>query len=210
MQRRPAGLVFFSEGNSWNDRLHRACLKLEVPHLFLDADPKLPGIWINRQSGIEESLRYLYETGSRKIAYLGSLEHSANRLPAYLNVIHEKKLKLRYLDFVYETQNAPRQIGRSWPAMKDPPDAIQAFSDRVAMEFLAGLQDKGLVVPKTVRLVGFDDRPMAQLTSPPLTTVRQPNQEMGKLAAEMLLKMIAGQGTSSFGIATKLIIREST
>jgi DNA-binding LacI/PurR family transcriptional regulator len=62
------------------------------------------------------------------------------------------------------------------------PTAILAMSDPLAAGALLAAADAGLAVPDDLSVVGFDDSPAAPLTSPPLTTVRQPTEEKGRLA----------------------------
>ena len=69
-----------------------------------------------------------------------------------------------------------------------------------------------MVIPRDLSVVGFDDLPVARWVSPPLTTVRQPLAEMGRLAAGMLGDLIEGTPlrTQRVELATELIVREST
>jgi LacI family transcriptional regulator len=70
----------------------------------------------------------------------------------------------------------------------------------------------GLRVPQDVSVVGFDDMPAAQWSAPPLTTVRQPFAEMGRVAMRRLLRRIAGEHLVSprVELATRLVVRKST
>jgi LacI family transcriptional regulator len=76
---------------------------------------------------------------------------------------------------------------------KDPPSAIFAASDYVALGVLNAAQNLGITIPKDLSLVGFDDMPFAALLSPPLTTVRQPIREMGEAGINFLLQLIKGE-----------------
>ncbi|MCP9494969.1 MAG: LacI family transcriptional regulator [Pyrinomonadaceae bacterium MAG19_C2-C3] len=92
--------------------------------------------------------------------------------------------------------------------------ALFAFNDVSATGAIRALQEAGKHVPGDVSVVGFDDVYSAAFQNPPLTTVRQPLREMGKLAAETLLKRLtAGRDTESPQLLTvqpELIVREST
>jgi LacI family transcriptional regulator len=68
--------------------------------------------------------------------------------------------------------------------------AVAAFDDLTALGVIRALEQAGLRVPKDCSVIGFDDIPFAELGSPSLTTVRQPMQEMGVIAAERVLKGI--------------------
>jgi LacI family transcriptional regulator len=77
---------------------------------------------------------------------------------------------------------------------------------------IRALKDHGLTVPDDVSVVGFDDIQGAAYHNPSLTTIRQPLQHMGKVAARILLQRIRGQATfpDSVPILPELVIREST
>ncbi|MBN1670829.1 MAG: LacI family DNA-binding transcriptional regulator [Kiritimatiellae bacterium] len=121
-------------------------------------------------------------------------------------LVHQRGMQLTHF-------LAGRDAARAFAAMTPRPDAVQAFSDVVASGFLAGLMDLGIAVPAEVAVVGFDNRLAASLCWPPLTTVAQPNWEVGVAAAEILLKKMAGEPRPKGGWTTRipcrLIVRES-
>ena len=71
------------------------------------------------------------------------------------------------------------------------PDAVFVASDAMALGALRALRETNLRVPEDIAITGFDDMPFAARTDPPLTTVRQPIQRMGAVAAETLIDLIA-------------------
>ena len=91
------------------------------------------------------------------------------------------------------------------------PDAVFAASDVMAMGALRALRDAGRRVPEDIALVGFDDMPFAARTDPPLTTVRQPVQRTGEVAAETLMDLIEHPDAQPRRILlpTELVIRAS-
>ena len=88
-------------------------------------------------------------------------------------------------------------------------DGILAGSDRIAVGALAALAMTGRSVPGDVSVIGFDDHALAARASVPLTTVRQPLMEQGRLAAELALGMIEGEDAKTIILHTELILRES-
>jgi LacI family transcriptional regulator len=91
--------------------------------------------------------------------------------------------------------------------------ALFAFNDIAAVGAIRALHEAGLRVPKDVSVVGFDDVLSAPFRIPSLTTIRQPLFEMGKLAAESLLKRINNPNAHYPGrviMEPELVIREST
>lgn len=93
-----------------------------------------------------------------------------------------------------------------------PPTAIFASSDQMALGAIETLRRRGLRVPEDVSIVGFDDLPEVRWSAPPLTTVRQPLAEMGKLAARTVLRQARGEEVESprVELATQLVVRSST
>lgn len=93
-----------------------------------------------------------------------------------------------------------------------PPTAVFASNDVMAQGVLELLRERGLQAPQDVSLVGFDDIPVSAISNPPLTTVRQPMVEMGRLATQMLLDWISDpeQKPTSVILPTSLVRREST
>jgi DNA-binding LacI/PurR family transcriptional regulator len=90
-------------------------------------------------------------------------------------------------------------------------DAIFAASDLMAVGVLRALVRAGRRVPHDVAVIGFDDLPLGRRTDPPLTTVRQPIEEMGARMTRELLSMINGPATPRRVIVdTELVIRRST
>jgi LacI family transcriptional regulator len=88
--------------------------------------------------------------------------------------------------------------------------AIFAANDQMAYGALLALYRHGLRVPEDVSVVGFDDQRGASYTTPPLTTVRQPAFEMGRAAAQALLRSLRGEPLELPAFSTELIVREST
>jgi DNA-binding LacI/PurR family transcriptional regulator len=94
-----------------------------------------------------------------------------------------------------------------------PPTAILAMSDILAFGALEAAEELGVPVPSKLSVVGFDDTPGAAHAAPPLTTVAQPHEEKGRLAAEQLIDAIERGGTgepSRTLLPTELIVRDST
>jgi DNA-binding LacI/PurR family transcriptional regulator len=96
-------------------------------------------------------------------------------------------------------------------ALPQPPTAVFCYNDMTALGVLRRLRAGGLSVPRDISVVGFDDLYIAPYTEPPLTTVRQPKRQMGRMAMETLLHLLAGTASEhNIKVPGELIIREST
>jgi LacI family transcriptional regulator len=96
--------------------------------------------------------------------------------------------------------------------LSEPPTAIFAFSDQIAIGVLHAALAHGLKVPDELSIVGFDDTPEAELVTPALTTVRQPLAEMGRMAVSLLTRLLENRRLEALHVelATQLIVRDST
>jgi len=96
---------------------------------------------------------------------------------------------------------------------KQRPTALFANSDEMALGAMAACWEKGLSIPRDVSITGFDDLPAASYSTPPLTTVRQPIEEIGRLAAKcaaLLAKNPQDPEARSQTLPTSLVVRSST
>jgi LacI family transcriptional regulator len=120
---------------------------------------------------------------------------------------------------------APELIRRSPPTMDggytagcdlldlpQRPTALVAFNDKAAVGALRAAHQRGLRVPEDLSLTGFDDIDLSRGTDPMLTTIRQPLQEMGRIAVSLLTRLLEGHTVDTLHIelATHLIVRGST
>ncbi len=96
--------------------------------------------------------------------------------------------------------------------LAEPPTAVFAASDQMALGAIEALRRRGLRVPEDMSVLGFDDLPEVRWSAPPLTTVRQPLAEMGKLAARFVLDLArsVAPASSRVELATELVVRAST
>ncbi len=88
-------------------------------------------------------------------------------------------------------------------------DGLFAASDLLAMGAMRALADRGLEIPDSVAVAGFDDLPMARFANPPLTTVLQDTKRAGELLVDTLLKMINGESVHSLLLPAQPVIRRS-
>jgi LacI family transcriptional regulator len=100
---------------------------------------------------------------------------------------------------------------RSLVQSRRPFTAVLCFNDVSAMGSIRALHEAGLRVPQDVSILGFDDIQSAEFQVPSLTTIRQPLQEMGSIAARMLLKKLHNEATPDLiHVDPGLVVREST
>ncbi len=104
------------------------------------------------------------------------------------------------------------RAARTLLALPEPPTAIFAFNDHMAVGTLQAARERGLRVPEDLSIAGFDDATFASYTTPALTTVRQPLYELGRAGVDLLLRQLRGQSIEArrIELSTRLIARGST
>ncbi len=161
--------------------------------------------------------RHLIALGHRRIGFITSsldVRTCNDRLAGYQHALEEAKIPF---DPALVAE-APFVPGGGCLAMEallrlsPRPTAIVAISNSVAQEAMRALADHGLRVPQDVAVVGFDDTWLSLISTPPLTSVRQPLFEMGMQSVEMLLARIAQRDLPAQRIVcpVTLVAREST
>ena len=96
--------------------------------------------------------------------------------------------------------------------LEDRPTAVFCMNDEMAIGLIQGLKAHGLKVPEDISVAGFDDIDFAQFSDPPLTTVYQPAEEIGRTAMTVLAEMLGGKTPKArrHTLPTELVVREST
>ena len=90
------------------------------------------------------------------------------------------------------------------------PDAFVCSNDAIAIGALKAIQEMGLIVPKDVAIVGYDNTSSAMFTNPAITSVDIHTKQLGETIISMLLEKIQGREIEDFKIEPKLVIRESS
>ncbi|ATO12700.1 LacI family transcriptional regulator [Micromonospora sp. WMMA2032] len=194
--------------------------RLNLPVVIVDPagvpPQEAPAIGATNWVGSLRATEYLLGLGHRRIGFIGGPAHlmcSRARLDGYRAALEAAGLGvddelIRPGNFYHE---AGFTGGERLLALPDPPTAIFAASDQMALGAYEAVRRRGLRVPDDVSVVGFDDLPEARWCSPPLTTVRQPLAEMGMLAARTVLRLARGERTESrrVELTTELVVRDS-
>ena len=180
-------------------------------------EPNLPSVGATNWAGGLAATDHLLALGHRRIgAISGPADYlcSRARLDGYRSALERVEVEfdlalVRHGDFQHE--GGFLRSGELLD-LADPPTAIFAGSDQQALGVYEAARQRGLRIPQDLSVVGFDDLPVARWVSPPLTTVRQPLADMGRVAAEMLGDLIDGVSLRSqrVELSTDLIVREST
>jgi LacI family transcriptional regulator len=199
----------------------RRLAELGVPLVLVDplgnADPSIPAVGATNWAGGLAATEHLTSLGHRRIGMITGpprLLCSQARLAGYraalesVGVAADPEL-IRHGDFHHPSA---RTAALELLDLDEPPTAIFAGSDQQAFGVYEALRSRRLRVPEDISVVGFDDLTVCSWVSPPLTTVRQPLEEMAAMATRLVLD---GTGFDNgqarhVELATSLVVREST
>lgn len=225
------GLVLFCLEDA--DRLIASSRERRLPFVALDfgdGDESVSVVGIDDVAGARLAARHLADLGHRRFAILAmelssegrwgpatladvEAAHyipSRDRVRGSLEVLGEHGIDAGAVP-IHETTSDPATVAAALEALfatPEPPTAILAQSDRIAMAALEWFAAHGIAVPGDVSVVGFDGVPEGAFTTPPLTTVRQPITEIGRRAVEIILDPSPGVRRES--LPTELVVRAST
>ena len=218
-QRRADGVILDASGP--DPALLTALRRLSVPVVLVGSRIEAPDLDVVTvaPNGGYEAVRHLVRAGRRRITLIAGPPVSKQGRPAkargYLQALEEAQIAFDPALIVEGgyTREGGQEAMRRLLAMEQPPDAVFAANDLMAIGALAAARAAGKRVPDDVAIVGYDDIPEAAITSPALTTVSVPKYEMGRAAAEMLLERLGSGGAREQGrqivLPYHLVVRET-
>lgn len=200
-----------------DDPIVEAMAEGRLPFILIGRHPtndRVSYIDVDNVSSSHQAVVHLLRLGHRRVATITGPMNTVvgiDRYQGYQNALMERGLPLlpdlvAEGDFTDASGYAAMQL-----LLQAEPDAVFCASDPMALGALRALNDAGKRVPEDVAVVGFDDAPFAAHATPPLTTVRQPTQRTGSMAAETLMEMIESPDSQPRRVIlpTELVIRSS-
>jgi DNA-binding LacI/PurR family transcriptional regulator len=180
-------------------------------------DMAFHGLMINNEDSIRMAMSYLIKNGHKKIGYLKSkyrILDFEQRQVGYQLALQEFNIPYNQ-DFIVELGTTMNEACREMLEYLDrtlvPVTAYIAENDRIALGAMKALIERGYQIPKDVSMIGFDDLPFCDISSPRLTSFRVPKQDMGRLAVRKVIDMIK-QGDrmkTKLQVCTEFIERDS-
>lgn len=173
-------------------------------------------VTIDNRSASLELTRYLIGLGHRRIAYIGDrygFQSDAERFGGYRAALRRAGLRFvpEYVVAGDGKADGGKEAAEALLSLSTPPTAVFCYNDMTALGALRAAAARNLRVPADLSVAGFDDLFVAQHSAPPLTTVRQPMREMGRLALETLLLILRGGGPQpNIQVSGELVVRLST
>jgi len=199
--------------------------KLPVPVVTVSGHNQVAGVTnivVNHERASQLAVSHLAELGHRKIAFIKGQDFSSDteiRWKSNLEAAYRLGIRVspKLSAQLEEDSPSPRvgyKVTKKLIASGERFTALVAFNDVSALGAIRALFEAGLRVPDDVSVVGFDDIQNAEFQHPGLTTIRQPLREMGRTAAEMVLRRVSDatdeRHVREIVLEPKLIVREST
>lgn len=203
-------------GRTVGDDIVRAVDRPTMPVVLL-ARPPVAGIPAVRAANVDSAealTRHLVDHGRRQLVFLGDPDLSPDvreRWRGFRRALRQAGLRVPATPVScggFEFEHG-HKAGLDLFARVTPPDAVVCANDEVALGVYLAADASGVRIPQDVVVTGWDDTPVATHLDPPLTTVRQPMQELGARAARLLFDRIEGRPVASTVLPTAPVVRRS-
>lgn len=175
----------------------------------------LPYVSIDHRQAAIDAVQFLLNRGHRKIGLISADETyrwARLRHEGYEQAMNRSGLepdpRLVRIATSLDYEAGAQAVG-ALLALQEPPTAVFAVSDTLAIGVIKALRRAGRRVPDDIAVVGFDDLPLSAVFEPALTTVSQPMRDLGAQAAEILLARLAGERLDSRTLPHQLVVRDS-
>lgn len=179
-------------------------------------DPKISSVKVDNEKAAVEVVRKLVDLNHTRIAFIGGPsfdENAQERRAGFLKTLAECKIDLptEYLRCGDWQIESGRREMKELLQLAVLPTAVVVANDHMAIGAMQVCQEQGLNIPEDLSIIGFDNTELSTIITPKLTTVKQPLELMGSLAAEKVLKQIKeGIGdVSHTNLDTTIVWRES-
>jgi LacI family transcriptional regulator len=206
-----------------NSRAHETIVRRQVPVIFVDRLPAANAVNTVCTDNIlagQTAAEHLIDLGHKRIGLLAGhlgLSPHHDRLEGFRKAMQEAHLPI--MDEYLITGNVQvedgRKAGFQLLDLPTPPTAIMASNNKLLLGVLQAIEERNLIIPEDISVLGFDDYLWNSHFSPTLTAVAQPTHEIGRRSFEMLLKLITHTGEETIDpihikIPAELRIRRST
>lgn len=221
LQQQVSGMVFVGGQYTQEDAPHdhyRRLADLRMPTVLVNAPVegiRFPTVSTDDAVAIELSWNHLVQLGHREIGIvLGPEDHlpSRRKLEAARRIAIATGVPLPETRIAHSHYNLEAGQAATARLLADGVTAVICASDPLALGAVRAVRRSGRSVPGDVSVVGFDDSALMNSTDPPLTTVRQPIEPMGRMVIEMLVSQLAGTKVISeeYLFEPELVVRGST
>jgi len=215
------GLLILGGTQRFTDKEVRELVKSGIPIVVVGRKaphPSIRSVTVDNFTGGFIATEHLIKLGHQDIVHITTTEPRVDgqeRVKGYKSCMEKYGLKDKcWIEKGDITAESGYRVMTNILKKSKKPTAVFAFNDMSALGIMRAIREQGLKIPEDIAIVGFDDIPIAAYFNPPLTTVRQPQEEMGRKGAELLIKTIKKDEKRSkeadIVLKPKLIIRKSS
>lgn len=182
-------------------------------------DPQISSVLTDNRQAAMRAVRHLVALGHRDIGHVTGATRNASpneRLVGYQQAMAEAGLQLRP-EWVIRgdyTMDSGVAAAKAVAALDERPTAVFCGNDETSIGFISALREAGIDCPRDISVIGFDDIAVSRHFAPPLTTMRQPRDQLGAVAADALIDIIEGTATADkplhVVLHAELVVRAST
>jgi len=179
------------------------------------SDPHAHSVRTDNREGIRQAMIHLRELGHSRVAFVAGPEggrSSRERLEAFCEARAALGLP-ELLGWVIEGNGLLEdglQAFSVLTGLERRPTAVLCYNDLTAIGLMAAAREAGVPIPERFSVIGFDNIPISAFTAPPLTTVDQPKEALGRTAVENCVRALAGEKVADVVLPGALVIRKST
>jgi len=210
------GVIFVE---TWRDESNKTLDLANKPYVYVYRlfEGEYPNsVIVDDVHGARLAVEHLINLSHRRIAFINGPHGwaaSKERLAGYQDVLTQYEIPQDTSlieEGTWEVQSG-YHAAKKFLVMAERPTAIFAANDLMALGAIYAIQDAGLSVPRDIAVVGYDDREIASISNPTITTVCPPSYEMGQLAAQLILDRLENQVEikDPIRVQSRLIVRES-
>ena len=168
---------------------------------------------LDNRYGAFMATKHLLDNGCQRVVHFGGtgeLLVSVQRAEGYKEAMKQVGPDSKILEVGYDEKNGYEKM-KEMLEKHERMDGAFCVNDLVALGVIRALKEKGVRIPQDVAIVGFDDTNLCNYVSPPLTSIRQSAEEMGKVAARILMELIKGSSTiRRYVFSPTLVVRQSS
>ena len=216
ISRRVDGIIVAPLGDGGGS-IH-ALIERQIPTVFVDRTVDgitLPSVTTDSEAGIRQTVEHLASVGHTRIGYISGPQATStgrDRFAAFTRAVADAGIS-QDPDLVYfgDFQAGSGSAGvHALLNLDDPPTALLAADSLMAVGAIAILHRLGLRIGTDIAMVAFDDIEWFALLNPALSVISHSVEDMGRIAVELLLQVIAGDTPQSVVLPSELIIRASS
>jgi LacI family transcriptional regulator len=203
----------FTLHDDWIRQLNKTTVPTVLLDNYIERNHHVGYVGTDSSEGIDLAVDHLYELEHKKIAFLNGSKNSMvseQRQQAFIHSLakHGLKAEENLMEYGYYVPDCAKDYVPGF--IKNGATAIMCASDLIASGVIYEVHKLGLRIPEDISVIGFDDLPIAERLSPPLTTIRQDRNDMGKSALLLLEGLINHVSVSKLLLRAKFIQRKST